>query len=252
MAARAEKDREWDMKLLICDDDLIFAERVRDAAVPFFEAKNVPVECQVYGSAEELLAAPGLEQCQLALLDVDLITANGIELGRILKQKNPHMLLVYVSAYLEFAPQGYTVSAFRYILKGDLRQMLPLCLEDAYQALYGAECALTVEFNRESRKIPYDDIYSLESEGRRVLVFGAEPHKPLCAYYAKLSELPAGLFANGFVRVGRSAVVNMRYIQRIANYKVRMRNGVELSVSRSSYAEVRGVYLEWKGRFGDA
>lgn len=54
------------------------------------------------------------------------------------------------------------------------------------------------------------------------------------------------------MRIGRSAVVNMRYVRRIIGYKVWMDNGVELSVSRTSYAQVRSIYLEWKGRFGDA
>ena len=244
-------DRGNCMNLLICDDDVTFAEKVRGAAVPFFEANNVPVRCMVCASAEEAQALPGLENCQLAFLDVDLVTASGIELGRTLKQKNPKVLLVYISAYLEFAPQGYTVSAFRYILKGDIRRMLPVCLEDVYQELFGARRVLEVEFNRETKQVPYDDIFSLESEGRRVLVFGEEPHKLLCVYYGKLSELPEDLFENGFVRIGRSAVVNMKYIQKIAGYKVRMRNGAELSVSRASYAEVRRLYLEWKGRFGN-
>ena len=244
-------DRGNCMNLLICDDDVTFAEKVRSAAVPFFEANNVPVQCMVCASAEEAQALPGLENCQLAFLDVDLVTASGIELGRTLKQKNPKVLLVYISAYLEFAPQGYTVSAFRYILKGDIQRMLPVCLEDVYQELFGARRVLEVEFNRETKQVPYDDIFSLESEGRRVLVFGEEPHKLLCVYYGKLSELPGDLFENGFVRIGRSAVVNMKYIQKIAGYKVRMRNGAELSVSRASYAEVRRLYLEWKGRFGD-
>ena len=244
-------DRGNCMNLLICDDDVTFAEKVRGAAVPFFEANNVPVRCMVCASAEEAQALPALESCQLAFLDVDLVTASGIELGRTLKQKNPKVLLVYISAYLEFAPQGYTVSAFRYILKGDIQRMLPVCLEDVYQELFGARRVLEVEFNRETKQVPYDDIFSLESEGRRVLVFGEEPHKLLCVYYGKLSELPEDLFENGFVRIGRSAVVNMKYIQKIAGYKVRMRNGAELSVSRASYAEVRRLYLEWKGRFGD-
>ena len=244
-------DRGNCMNLLICDDDVTFAEKVRGAAVPFFEANNVPVRCMVCASAEEAQALPGLENCQLVFLDVDLVTASGIDLGRTLKQKNPKVLLVYISAYLEFAPQGYTVSAFRYILKGDIQRMLPVCLEDVYQELFGARRVLEVEFNRETKQVPYDDIFSLESEGRRVLVFGEEPHKLLCVYYGKLSELPEDLFENGFVRIGRSAVVNMKYIQKIAGYKVRMRNGAELSVSRASYAEVRRLYLEWKGRFGD-
>ena len=239
------------MNCLICDDDVVFAEKVKSAAVPFFEANHVPVQCMVCASAEEAQALPGLENIQLAFLDVDLVTASGIELGRTLKQKNPRILLVYISAYLEFAPQGYTVSAFRYILKGDIRRMLPPCLEDVYQELFGVRRALPVEFNREARQIPYDDIYSLEREGRGGVVLGAEPRKTLCVEYGKLCARAGDLFENGFVRIGRRAVVNMKYISRIGGYEVCVRNGAELSVSRTGYAGVRRLYLEWKGRFGD-
>ena len=65
----------------------------------------------------------------MALLDVDLDTMNGISLGRQLRQSSPDIALIYISAYLEFAPEGYTVNAFRYILKRDMERMLPNCLE---------------------------------------------------------------------------------------------------------------------------
>ena len=239
------------MNILICDDDLVFGEKIQKMAVPFFAAKGVEVQARVCTAAAEAEALPELEKVQLAFLDVDLVTASGIELGRSLKQKNPAIMLVYISAYLEFAIQGYTVSAFRYILKGSLKQTLPVCLEDIYTELFTRQKALVVEVNREIVRVPYDQIYSLESEGRRVQVFGEIPHTPLCTYYGKLSGLPRELFDSGFLRVGRSAVVNMRYIRKILGYKVQMVNGVELSVSRTGYAEIRGAYLEWRGRFGD-
>ena len=240
------------MNLLICDDDPVFGEKIQKIAVPFFASKGVEVQVRVCTSAAEAEAVPELERYQLAFLDVDLVSSSGIALGRTLKQKNPGIMLVYISAYLEFAPQGYTVSAFRYILKEHLRQTLPVCLEEIYDELFIRQKALQVEVHREMVRIPYDKIYSLESEGRRVLVFGEVPHKALCTYYGKLSDLPQELYQSGFLRVGRSAVVNMRYIHKILGYKVQMVNQVELSVSRAGYAEIRGAYLEWRGRFGNA
>lgn len=239
------------MNVLICDDDLLFGEKIQKMAVTFFTAKGVDVACRVCTAAAEAEALPDLESYRLAFLDVDLAVSDGIELGRSLRQKNPRILLVYISAYLEFAPQGYTVNAFRYLLKSSVRQVLPVCLEEIYTELFTRPRALLVEVNREAVRIPYDEIYSLESEGRRVQVFGQTPRKPLCVYYGKLSELPKELFDSGFLRVGRSAVVNMRYIRKILGYKVQMRNDVELSVSRAGYAAVRGAYLEWRGRFAD-
>ena len=50
---------------------------------------------------------------------------------------------------------------------------------------------------------------------RKINVYGDVAHQPLCSYYGKLNELPQALFENGFLRVGRSAVVNMKYLSLI-------------------------------------
>ena len=159
---------------------------------------------------------------------------------------------MYVSAYLEFAPEGYTVNAFRYILKRDLDCQLPRCLDAIlHERDHRAPKTLTIRQNRTETELPYDSIYYLESDLRKINVYGDVAHQPLCSYYGKLNELPQALFESGFLRVGRSAVVNMKYIRQISSYMVTLRNGVKLGVSRNGYAEIRSTYLEWKGQFGD-
>lgn len=216
------------MHILICDDDAVFAARVETLVRDFFTLRGLQVECTVCHSGEETLARRDLDLYQVALLDVDLDTMNGISLGKQLRQCSPEICLVYVSAYLEFAPEGYTVNAFRYILKRDLDCQLPRCLDAIlHEQDHRAPKTLTIRQNRTETELPYDSIYYLES------------------------DLPQALFENGFLRVGRSAVVNMKYIRQISSYMVTLRNGVKLGVSRNGYAEIRSTYLEWKGQFGD-
>lgn len=204
------------MHILICDDDAVFAARVETLVRDFFALRGLQVECTVCHSGEETLARRDLDLYQVALLDVDLDTMNGISLGKQLRQCSPEICLVYVSAYLEFAPEGYTVNAFRYILKRDLDCQLPRCLDAIlHEQDHRAPKTLTIRQNRTE------------------------------------TELPQALFENGFLRVGRSAVVNMKYIRQISSYMVTLRNGVKLGVSRNGYAEIRSIYLEWKGQFGD-
>ena len=113
------------MYILICDDEPAVARQVEQLARQHLEQRGIPVQCAVCTRGEEVLARSDLAQYQLALLDVDLETMTGIALGRRLKQQNPELVLVYISAYLEFAPEGYTVRAFRYLLKRDMERMLP-------------------------------------------------------------------------------------------------------------------------------
>lgn len=115
------------MHVLICDDDAAFGARMADYIHDYFEARSVQLQTVVCTGAAEALRTPYLELYQLAFLDVDMPGTNGIALGRELKQRSPDIRLVYVSAYLEFAPEGYTVNAYRYLLKRDIARMLPKC-----------------------------------------------------------------------------------------------------------------------------
>lgn len=236
---------EFIMYILICDDEPAFGEKLQNAAAAFFAAKNIPVQFTLCTSAEQVLHSSEAAAARIAFLDVQLGNSNGIELGRRLKQQNPSLMLIYVSAYLEFAPEGYTVKAFRYLLKPDIERTLPPCLEDVCSELLQKQKVLSVTVNRHPHQIPYDSIFFLESDGRQIHVWGEDLETPLCTYYSKLSELPAELFESGFLRVGRSTVAHMRYIQKITGYKVILCNGAQLSASRASYSAMRKTYLEW-------
>lgn len=128
------------MYILICDDEPAVARQVEQLARQHLEQRGIPGCSAPSGTRGRGGAGPtDLAQYQLALLDVDLETMIGIALGRRLKQQNPELVLVYISAYLEFAPEGYTVRAFRYLLKRDMERMLPSCL-DAVLAEHSREC----------------------------------------------------------------------------------------------------------------
>lgn len=191
------------MHLLICDDDARFAARVEQKVRDELAQRGIPAQITVCTRGEEALTTPHLELYQVALLDVDLDTMNGISLGRQLRQSSPDIALIYISAYLEFAPEGYTVNAFRYILKRDMERMLPNCLEALFhEKTASGRKVLTIRQNRTEMELPYDSIYCLESDLRKVNVYGDVPHQSLCSYYGKLTDLPAELFENGFLRVG--------------------------------------------------
>ena len=239
------------MYILICDDEPAVARQVEQLARQHLEQRGIPVQCAVCTRGEEVLARTDLAQYQLALLDVDLETMTGIALGRRLKQQNPELVLVYISAYLEFAPEGYTVRAFRYLLKRDMERMLPGCL-DAVLAEHSRECrTLPIRQGRCETEVPLDQIYYLESDRRQINIYGDVARKPICVFYSKLAELPEMLFQNGFLQVNRSDVVNLQHVCSICNYKVELRNGEVLNASRSGYAGIRSAWLEWKGQFAD-
>ena len=166
------------MHILICDDDAAFGTRMAEYVAAYFAARSILVQTAVCTSAGQALETPELELYQLAFLDVDMPGVNGMVLGRQLKQKCPGLKLVYVSAYLEFALEGYTVNAYRYLLKRDIVHTLPSCLDDLLAELTDQRKTLTVHHNRAATEIPLDQIYYLESDLRQINVYGDIARQP--------------------------------------------------------------------------
>lgn len=69
------------MHILVCDDDAAFAAQMDEYISEWFRAREIQVQSTVCTSGEQLLATPELERYQLAFLDVDLKTTDGIALG---------------------------------------------------------------------------------------------------------------------------------------------------------------------------
>ena len=93
------------MHILICDDDAAFAAQMDEYISEWFRAREIQVQSTVCTSGEQLLATPELGHYQLAFLDVDLKTTDGIALGRQLRQVAPDIIrstptVTYSSAIL--------------------------------------------------------------------------------------------------------------------------------------------------------
>ena len=227
------------MHILVCDDDAAFSAKVAEYAATYFEAHEIPVQATVCSDPEQVLAIPDLELYRIAFLDVDMPQVNGIALGGQLRHRNPDICLVYVSAYLAFALDGYKVNAYRYILKRDVAKQLPSCLEDIYASMMQAGTkTLTVHHNRENIRIPLDQIYYLESEGRVINVYGDIAREHFCTFYGKLKELPPILARNGFLQVGRSDVATVDVLSGM--FPDKMQDFV-LSINESDVAVVKQI-----------
>lgn len=237
------------MRVLICDDNVQFCHFLSQRIESFFEVQKIAITTTLLHTQQEILSLSNteIEHYTVAFLDVEMGCANGIAVGKKLKEENPSMILVYVSAFLEFATDGYTVNAFRYLLKREIEKNLTPCLKDVLDTLSTQQGYLPVKHYKEILRIPYQDIYYLQSDLRTIRVYGNQPNKEIASFYGKMSDVYSTLPETEFLQPGKSTVVNMCYIKSISNYMVLLKNGVSLSVSRSNYSEVQCKYTDWRG-----
>jgi len=163
-----------------------------------------------------------------------------LEAAEKIKAECPKVHIVLVTAYVNYALDGYKVKASRFLLKDDLEQTLSECVEDILRE----ERVVEFGFVEGSVRLRVDDIIYIEtSKHKNVFYTAGETY----SIYKKMDELEAELAGMGFVRIHQSFLINMRYIGKLGSYVMVLTTGKEISVPKSRYPEVKRQYTLFKG-----
>lgn len=235
------------MNIAICDNDMDFVLKLKACIDDYLARSNLAGFYELFSSPAKLLDAD-LLAADVVFLDVDMPEINGIEAAACLRQKYPDVVLVFVTDYIEYAPAGYRVDAFRYLLKSRLALELSGALDEIVDKLYVDQATIQVRSRSEDVPLQLKDIVYIEGTGRRrVLVHLAGVEAPMeCG--GKLTEFEDALKSDGFLRLQRSFLANMRHIKKISGYTAYLDDGTELKVSDRNYNALRNTFLAWKGR----
>ncbi|HIX37373.1 MAG TPA: LytTR family DNA-binding domain-containing protein [Candidatus Blautia pullistercoris] len=233
------------IKIAVCDDEKYYADQISQEIQKHGRKMGLKLSVDVYYDAAGFFEGP-IESYQILFLDVKLQNGeSGIELGKKLREKSSRAIIIYVSAYIEMAPMGYEVEAFRYLLKKDIEKTLAYTLEDAIAKLHKQNYNYVIRTKGKTQTLPLDEILYFESYKRYVTIYTShENYKQ----YRKISDLEQELLEYGFGRIYKSYLVNWKHVQTIENGKALMDNGIRLTCSRTNYQEIIRQYILWVGR----
>ena len=240
------------LRILICDDDMTILEKIRSEVESFFRDSNTRIKIHVFLDANQV-STQILSSCDIALLDIDYENANynGMDIARKLRAMRRDAIIIFITNFIEYAPEGYEVQAFRYILKKDLNTELKQYIQQAVEQLKLMKETLKIQINGEIIDLPLEDILYLEVQQHNVTAYVKKDVSGKLVreytFYASLSELEKKLDNLGFLRIHKSYLVNMRYLKKFQCREASLTNGIILRVSEKSYADNKKKYLLWKG-----
>ncbi|MDQ3713034.1 MAG: response regulator [Acidobacteriota bacterium] len=243
------------LRIVIADDERPARLFLRSILQDFEDA-------QIVGEAEN--GAEAIEiiketKPDLALLDLQMPEVTGIDVVKLLK-KSQLPLVAFVTAYDEFAVQAFNANAVDYLLKPVEKARLRETLNRAHERLeqtnfretesanLKAAVAVYQETSRQTfleripirlreeiLLVPVSDIWSIVADGELLHLTNLQNKKYTINF--RLKDLEARLDSQKFVRLSRSALVNLEAIARISpmpggTYSVALKNGQEISSSR--------------------
>lgn len=212
------------MKIAICDDEASFVNTIYQY---LWDEQHCSID--TFLDPEQLLEQyeNGIRY-DVIFCDILMEPLNGIELARKIRILDQNVILVYLSSNLDYAPLGYEVRAFRYLLKPIKKEALLSIMTDIYQE-QKIQNKLLFETPYGSILIPENSIQYVEVSDKELQIF--YDNDSLCIKKG-LNELETTLTSPYFFRIHRKYMVHLDHIAEYDSTKVTMDCRKTLPISR--------------------
>lgn len=104
------------IKIAICEDEKEQQELLKRYINQIFDALSVKCRLEVFNSGEELLEGYS-KDTDVLLLDIQMGQINGIDTARKVRVLDDKVEIIFITALIEYALEGYEVRAYRYLIK---------------------------------------------------------------------------------------------------------------------------------------
>jgi len=251
------------IRTLIVDDEPLARKRLRTLFAAF---TDVQVVAEAENGAEAVTKIETLT-ADLLLLDVQMPDLDGFGVLRMVETETLP-LVIFVTAYDQYAVNAFEVSAVDYLLKPVRRERLAQALARAREQLAARNQAsahltkflhtsvpppaaylqrLPVRAQNRILILPIEQITSLKLDRGLVCVTTAEGE--FWTKYTTFTELEGALDPQTFQRIHRQIVVNLNHVREITTFdnntaRLTLTGGLQVNVSRNHLKSLRHI-LNW-------
>lgn len=164
---------------------------------------------------------------------------DGVALAKAVRKAGGAMQIVFVTGYSDFIAEGYDVEALNYLMKPVDAAKLFDVLDKAVARMRRDSRCLDLQCAGGLMRIPLADIRYLDVRRNYVTVHADRDYtvkRPLGEFEAELGD--------GFCRVGRAMIVNLRRIRCVGRSSVQLTDGTTPPLPRGAYEPLNRTIID--------
>ena len=234
------------LEIAVCDDESFYREKIQRLLEEYLAERSLEYRIQLFLSGEEFLKhCENRVKYDIVFMDSNMEKVDGIQAAMQMRAFHSDTYLVLVTAFINYALEGYKVNAVRYIMKDTLDTAMTECMDAVMEKMKIAQVSFS--FMEGERKLYTDNILYVESRKHKSVFFYMEAEIVKYQIYEKLDWVEEKLSGFHFLRIHKSYLVNMKHIRKINNYTAFLDTGEELPVPRSRFRAAKETFVAYKG-----
>lgn len=237
-------------RIAICDDEILFTEELKELLSGYMMEKGLVFEIDTYSSGEALIEL-GIEVVKYNVLFLDIYMAkiNGIMTAEKIRKVSREVFIVFVTAYVDYSLEGYRLDVVRYLLKGNVnfQSKVNECMDAIMDRMNYSVIKINFDFKEGKKELSLERLLYIESNLHKLEFHVMEDTMKVYTMYNTLNMLENRLSKKDFIRIHQSYLVNIKHIKNVVRYKVILTNGLELSIPKVRYTEVRKKFIVCQG-----
>ncbi len=227
-------------RVAICDDSFTDAEYVKKLLFDWAKSRKVEVYSKTFNSAENFIFYYEDDKLwDILLLDIEMTGMDGVTLAKKIRKENEIVQIVFITGYSDYIAEGYEVEALHYLMKPLKEDKFYMVLDRALEKQKQNERCLNIEYYGEMIRIPFYEIRYFDVQHNYVTIHAKKDYTikhSLTDFENKLDQR--------FVRVGRSLIVNLKYIEMVTKTEVHLASKEILPLPRGAYETLNRAIIE--------
>lgn len=234
------------IRIAICDDEEYFIKKliikIREVEI----LKKYEYKIYTYTSGETMIdIMKNKINFDIIFMDIELKNKIlGTDVGLLLKEINPNVLLIYVSCYDSYFSNMVSAEPFAFLQKPIEDYAINTTLNKAIKRLLflNRDCFYSFKYNGVIQRVSLKSVMYFESQHRIVNIY--LNNGSILQFYGKLDDVEKDIEETYpyFVRVSKSYYINYSYITTMNHLSATV-NNIEIRIGKKYKEEANKKYI---------
>ena len=232
-------------KIVACDDNPVITDYLKDVIEENYYPEVNIISFHTKFDVIDYICETVKGNVDILLIDINLVDENGIEVAELIKQRYPHIKIIFITGHINYARDIFEAEPCFFLVKPIEEARLIQAIDKAISLIHEErQMCISVVSRGEIRNLQLSQIRFVESRNRNLIIreknLDFEVHMKLDDFENQLPD--------SFCRCHQSYIVNLNHIRELTNDGAVLYSGELVPVSRSKYAEVKKIFLKYLGK----